>query len=105
MGKGDYILPLNASMRKAIGKKDGDKLELQLELDTKKPLMSADLLKCLKEDPIAWKHFKNIARLAPVVLFQMGRIRQNHSNQDPANRDGRYVACTKAPFPGNAPGQ
>jgi hypothetical protein len=33
MGNEDFILPLNTTVRKAIGKKHGDKITLNLELD------------------------------------------------------------------------
>lgn len=60
MGNGDFILPLNATLRKAIGKKHGDKITLNLELDERKLILSPDLLSCLKEDPAALKFFKSL---------------------------------------------
>ena len=60
MGNGDFILPLNATMRKAIGKKQGDKITLNLEVDERKLILSPDLISCLKEDPAALKFFKSL---------------------------------------------
>jgi hypothetical protein len=60
MGNGDFILPLNATMRKAIGKKQGDKITLNLELDERKLILSPDLISCLKEDPAALQFFKSL---------------------------------------------
>jgi hypothetical protein len=60
MGNGDFILPLNATLRKAIGKKHGDKITLNLELDERKLILSPDLISCLKEDPAALKFFKSL---------------------------------------------
>lgn len=60
MGNGDFILPLNATMRKAIGKKHGDKITLNLELDERKLILSPDLMSCLKEDPAALQFFKSL---------------------------------------------
>ena len=60
MGNGDFILPLNATLRKAIGKKHGEKITLNLELDERKLILSPDLMSCLKEDPAALQFFKSL---------------------------------------------
>ena len=60
MGEGNFILPLNGAMRRAIGKKHGDKLNVSLELDDRKLTLSHDLMLCLKEDPDALKFFKSL---------------------------------------------
>jgi Domain of unknown function (DUF1905)/Bacteriocin-protection, YdeI or OmpD-Associated len=60
MGKGNFILPINAKMRKATGKKQGDKLKVRMEYDEKRPSLSRDLMTCLKEDPEALKFFKSL---------------------------------------------
>ncbi|MCX8490928.1 MAG: YdeI/OmpD-associated family protein [Cyclobacteriaceae bacterium] len=60
MGGGDFILPLNATLRKAIGKKHGDKITLNLEVDERKLILSPDLISCLKEDPSALQFFKSL---------------------------------------------
>ncbi len=60
MGNGDFILPLNTTIRKAIGKKHGEKITLNLELDERKLILSPDLISCLKEDPAALQFFKSL---------------------------------------------
>jgi hypothetical protein len=60
MGDGQFILPVNATHRKALGKKHGDKLTIQLELDDRKLPLSADLMTCLQEDPDALKFFQSL---------------------------------------------
>lgn len=55
-----FMLPINATMRKATGKKAGDKLVVQMELDNTKLKLSADLLVCLKDEPTAEKYFKSL---------------------------------------------
>lgn len=57
---GNFMLPINASIRKATGKKAGDKITVSLELDERKIVLSAVLLKCLKDDPEARKFFKSL---------------------------------------------
>lgn len=62
MGKGKFILPINAAMRKGTGKKAGDVLTVKLEVD-KKPLeISADFLECLKDDPKAYDFFRSLPK-------------------------------------------
>ncbi|MBN8578666.1 MAG: DUF1905 domain-containing protein [Cytophagales bacterium] len=59
-GNGSYLLPFNAAMRKATGKKAGDKIAVAMELDETKAKLSADLLQCLKEEPEALRFFKTL---------------------------------------------
>jgi uncharacterized protein YdeI (YjbR/CyaY-like superfamily) len=60
MGEGHFILPMNNTIRKAIGKKHGDKVTVTFELDERKLALSPDLIACLKEDPEAMKFFKSL---------------------------------------------
>lgn len=60
MGEGSFIMPLNAKFRKAIGKRMGDKLIVQLELDERQIEAPSDFLKCLKQDPEAHEFFKTL---------------------------------------------
>lgn len=60
MGDGNFILPLNGEMRKAIGKKQGDKIKVTMEWDDRKMTISQDLMACLREDPEAMKFFKSL---------------------------------------------
>lgn len=55
-----FMLPINGKMRKATGKKAGDKLAVEMELDKGKLKLSADLLVCLKDEPAAEKYFKSL---------------------------------------------
>lgn len=56
-----FMLPINAAMRKGTGKKAGDKLVVQLELDKKAYKMNDDLIACLSDEPVALSHFKTLA--------------------------------------------
>ena len=55
-----FMLPINATMRKGTGKKAGDKLTVELELDKKEYTMNEDFLACLKDEPAAQKYFKTL---------------------------------------------
>jgi len=60
MGDGDFIIPINGKMRKALGKKQGDKIKVSLDVDNRKLTLSADLMACLNDDPEAMKYFKSL---------------------------------------------
>lgn len=60
MGGGDFIMAINASMRKATGKRKGDKVELRIEVDKAVPKISAVLMACLEDDPEAAAYFKKL---------------------------------------------
>jgi hypothetical protein len=62
MGNGDFILPLNAGLRKNIHKNKGAVLKLQLEEDKKTPEVFAELLECLADAPNAEKKFNSLPR-------------------------------------------
>lgn len=62
MRNGNFMLPINAAMRKGTGKKAGDKLKVSIELDERKLSLSKDLLACLKDDPEAMTFFKSLSR-------------------------------------------
>ena len=57
MGQGDYILPLNAAMRKSIGKKPGERVNLILEKDESEWMMNADLEACLHDTESLYQVF------------------------------------------------
>lgn len=60
MGEGAFIMPLNVTMRKALGKKEGAMLKLQLEEDKAPFIMNADMVRCLKDEPLAISFFKSL---------------------------------------------
>lgn len=60
MGDGNFILPVNATMRKAIRKQKGDSVKLEIEIDTKPPVISEELLICLNDEPGAYNSFKKL---------------------------------------------
>lgn len=60
MGEGNFIMPLNADMRKATGKKLGDKLKVSLEADDSEFNFSEDFMACLQDDPLAYDFFQTL---------------------------------------------
>lgn len=61
MGEGNYIIPLNAAMRKAIGKRRGEQVILKLEADDSDFDFNADLIACLEDDELAKENFDKLS--------------------------------------------
>lgn len=60
MGDGAIIMPLNATLRKAIGKKHGAMLKVQIEEDKSEFVFNSDFMDCLNDDPAAKKFFEGL---------------------------------------------
>lgn len=60
IGNGNFIIALNADLRKKLGKKEGATVQVKFELDISEPLQSQELIDCLNEDPIALKQFNTL---------------------------------------------
>jgi hypothetical protein len=60
MGNGGFILPVNATIRKATGKSAGDTLSVQFQIDERSINISKDFMQCLKDDDRALKFFKTL---------------------------------------------
>ena len=58
MGSGNFIMPLNAAIRKAIGKRKGALLKVQLIEDKKAHQLNTQLMECLADEPAALIFFK-----------------------------------------------
>lgn len=58
--EGHFIIPLNAELRKKLGKNEGAMLNLKIEVDNSPALQSAELMECLNEDEIALKQFNSL---------------------------------------------
>lgn len=62
MGDGVFILPFNATIRNGTGKKAGDTVKVQLELDERPLTISGDFIKCLKDDARAYEYFRALPK-------------------------------------------
>lgn len=60
MGEGNFILPMNGKIRKAIGKMEGDAVNVKIELDNRALKPSSTFIKCLKDEPRAYTFFKTL---------------------------------------------
>jgi hypothetical protein len=57
MGNGKLFLPVKKEIRKAIGKKEGDWINVVLYADNAPTEIPKEFLDCLKEDQVAYKSF------------------------------------------------
>lgn len=61
MGNGNFILTLNADMRKGVRKREGAMLQVSLEEDTEfKLIVPEDLYDCLADEPEALSFFNSL---------------------------------------------
>lgn len=60
MGGGSFILPVNVTMRKGIGKKHGAMVHVKLEEDKKPFQFNKDFLECLADEPAAQAFFNTL---------------------------------------------
>jgi hypothetical protein len=63
MGGGNFIMTLNAELRKAIGKRKGAQVQVQLVADDNpNPVTCPELMECLEDDPDALQFFNALTK-------------------------------------------
>lgn len=62
MGGGNFIMTLNAAIRKGIHKKAGAMLEVKMKVDDRPILPPSDLMLCLEDEPKALANFNKLAK-------------------------------------------
>ena len=60
MGDGNFIMALNATMRKAIRKNEGAMLKVQLEVDNAEFVYPEEIIACLEDEPAALAFFNKL---------------------------------------------
>lgn len=60
MGDGNFIMPLNAAMRKALGKKSGYSITVKIAVDNSPFSFSDDFMSCLADEPKALAFFNTL---------------------------------------------
>ena len=89
MGNGNFIMPLNASLRKKLGKRHGAPIRIRLSFDETKPALDKELLKCLRDEPEAFAFFKSLAKSHQ--NYFSGWVSQAKTTQTKANRIARTI--------------
>jgi hypothetical protein len=62
MGGGDFIIALNAAMRKAIKKQKGAAVLVKMDLDTNEIRPPDELMDCLQDEPEALNFFNGLTK-------------------------------------------
>lgn len=62
MGGGDFIMPLNANMRKAIKKRQGAMLNVAITVDAEEMRPPLELIECLQDEPAALACFNKLPK-------------------------------------------
>lgn len=60
LGKGEFIFTIDGKIRKAIGKREGAMVNVQIAFDKSEYKMNAEFMDCLNEEPEALKFFKSM---------------------------------------------
>ena len=60
MGEGNFIIPLNAAIRRGIKKNVGAMVKLQLAEDKRELEICQELIECLNDEPAASKNFNKL---------------------------------------------
>jgi hypothetical protein len=61
MGDGHLFLPVKAEIRKKIGKKEGDYVEVILFHDNEPLEIPNEMLECLKDEPASFHYFQSLS--------------------------------------------
>jgi hypothetical protein len=62
IGGGNFMMPLNATVRKGIKKRKGAMLNVKLEVDTNPIKPPADFVECLKDEPKAFEYYYSLTK-------------------------------------------
>ena len=62
MGGGNFIMPLNASIRKSIHKKKGAMVDVKIEVDKEGYQLNSDFVACLDDEPRAKTYFNSLSQ-------------------------------------------
>lgn len=91
MGDGEFIMAINGELRKKLKKKEGAQIIISFELDNGAPLISKELMDCLKEDKIALNQFQSL-----LLSHQNYYHRYIESAKTAATKAGRIVNTINA---------
>ncbi len=91
MGGGNFIIPLNASMRKALGKRKAAMVFVKLEADHRAVQINAAFLQCLADEPVALEYFNSLPGSHRNYFSKW--IESAKSDETKANRIARAVSA------------
>lgn len=91
MGAGNFIIPVNAAIRKALGKRKGAIVNASLELDARVIEINKAFLECLADEPAALDFFNSLAGSHRNYFSKW--IESAKTEQTKANRIARAVTA------------
>ncbi|MER3472153.1 MAG: hypothetical protein C4330_12755 [Chitinophagaceae bacterium] len=62
MGNGNFIMPVKATIRKAIGKQKGAVVAVKMQVDKKDLELPSEFAECLNDEPQALAHFNSLPK-------------------------------------------
>lgn len=62
MGEGEFIMAINATMRRGIRKEEGASVQVAIDVDDSPMPLSADLMACLEDEPKALGFFSQLTK-------------------------------------------
>lgn len=60
MGGGDFIMALNAAIRKQLGKTKGAMVDVTMDTDDSAVTLCPELMECLQDEPVAFAYFNKL---------------------------------------------
>jgi hypothetical protein len=90
-GNGNFILPVNSTMRKHLRKNAGATVVVSISVDDEPPPINSELLTCLQDDPAAWENFSVLRR-----SHQLYFSNWVNSAKTTQTRDKRIAHCVDA---------
>lgn len=60
MGNGEFIMAVNAAMRKGIGKRKGATITIEIAVDDSPIIPPSELMECMADEPEALKYFNSL---------------------------------------------
>lgn len=91
MGGGNFIIPVNATMRKALGKRKGAIINVSLAVDEREVEINKSFLVCLADEPDALEFFNSLARSHRNYFSKW--IESAKTEETKANRIARAVTA------------
>jgi hypothetical protein len=88
-------MPLNAAMRKGIGKKAGAMLQLKLQVDTKPYELNKEFMECLADEPKALDFFNPFPARYRITIAKWIESAQNRSYPNQTNCTCGYALSRK----------
>ena len=91
MGGGNFIIPVNATIRKSLGKRKGSVIKVSLEADEREIEINKAFLECLADELVALEFFNSLARSHRNYFSKW--IESAKTEETKANRIARAVTA------------